>query len=150
MKARNPSGGIMQNKRYKPLIDKLFYIMLVPTAILTISMIVLATHSIPALIVTSVVAAAIIYLFISPLFGYVELREGSIFIKYGLFLAKEIPYGSIRGVEKERKFYCDSMLSLKGAFEHVNIKYGKFDVTTVSVKTNDALIRDIGERTSEK
>ena len=138
----------MQTKRYKPLVDKLFYIMLIPTLLLTAAMIVLATHSTLALIITCIVAAIILYLFISPLFGYVELREGSVFIKYGLFLSKEIPYSSIRGVQKEKKFYCDSMLSLKSALEHVNIKYGKFDVTTVSVKTNDALIKDIEERTS--
>jgi hypothetical protein len=65
-------------------------------------------------------------------------------------MKREIPYGRIRGMSLERKFYSDSMLSLKGAFEHVNIKYNRFDLISVSVRTNDALIDALNERISNK
>jgi hypothetical protein len=35
------------------------------------------------------------------------------------------------------------MLSLKNSFEHVNIKYNKFDMITISVKNNDELIEKL-------
>ena len=47
-----------------------------------------------------------------------------------------------------RKFYSDSMLSLKTSFEHVNVKNNKFDMISVSVKDNDGVIKDLEERTS--
>ena len=34
-------------------------------------------------------------------------------------------------------------MSLKNALDHINIKYNKFDITTVSVVDNDDLIRKI-------
>ena len=46
-----------------------------------------------------------------------------------------------KGIVKERKFYAESMMSLKNAFEHINIKYNAFDVTTVSVVDNDGFIK---------
>ena len=58
----------------------------------------------------------------------------------------EIPYTSIRDVCKERKFYSDSMMSLKYTLEHVNIKYNRFDLVSVSVVENDELIRDLTVR----
>ena len=83
------------------------------------------------------------YFVLSPLFGYVELREDSLFIKFGFFLSREIPYSKIRRVERDRKFYSESMLSLKSALEHVNVGYGSFDVVTVSVLNNDELVREL-------
>ena len=61
-------------------------------------------------------------------------------------LKKEIPYHKIRAIEKERGIYCNSIMSLKNALDHVNIKYNKFDVTTISVVGNDDLIREIEAR----
>jgi hypothetical protein len=88
----------------------------------------------------------IAYFIISPLFGYVELREKSVFIKFGFIMSREIPYEKIRGFSKARKFYSDSMLSLKNSFDHVNIKYNTFDMISVSVTDNDLLISDIEAR----
>ena len=86
------------------------------------------------------------YFFVSPLFGYVELRSDELFVKYGFFIKRRIPYASIKSLKKERKLYTDTMLSLKNAMEHVNIKFGSFDLTAVSVTDNDALIAAIEER----
>lgn len=136
----------MNNKRYKPLVDKLFWIIFIPTIALLIPLTVLAVFAPASLIIIIAVDIFIIYLLISPLFGYVELREKSLFIKYGLILKKEIPYSKIRSVQKDRKFLSESNLSLKNAYDHVNIKYNHFDLTIVSVVDNDDLINEINER----
>ena len=133
--------------RYYPSVDKLFYWIAIPTNILFVAalipMIMLApeglTIMIPAIVFTD-------YFLISPLFGYVELRDDELFIKYGFFLRKEIPYEKIREVTKERKVVAYSTLSLKNALEHINIKYNKFDMVTVSVNENDDLIKQLNER----
>ena len=133
-------------KKYKPLVDKLFLIIFLPTAALVLGgAVTLAVLERSTLIYTAPVSLFVLYFLVSPLFGYVELRESSLFIKYGFFLKKEIPYHKIRGVEKERKFYSESMMSLKNSFEHVNIKYNTFDITTVSVKDNSAFISELLE-----
>ena len=64
-------------------------------------------------------------------------------------LKKEIPYHKIRAIEKERGIYCNSIMSLKNALDHINIKYNKFDITTVSVVDNDDLIRKIEARRAD-
>ena len=134
------------NKKYKPLVDKLFWIISVPTILLVIGAIIISIYHAIALIIMSAVAAFVLYFFVSPLFGYVELRENSMFIKYGFILKKEIPYSKIRSVTKARKFYSDSMMSLKNSFDHVNIKYNTFDVTCVSVVDNDSFINELSKR----
>lgn len=136
----------MEKKRYLPLIDKLFFIVSIPTLILVGAGVAISVYSIPALIIMCAVALFVLYVLISPLFGYVELGESSLVIKYGFFLKKEIPYTSIRDITRERKFYSDSMLSLKNSLDHVNIKYNKFDVTSVSVKNNDEFIAELKKR----
>lgn len=136
----------METKRYKPLVDKLFWIISVPTILLVIGAIIISIYHAIALIIMSAVAAFVLYFFVSPLFGYVELRENSMFIKYGFILKKEIPYSKIRSVTKTRKFYSDSMMSLKNSFDHVNIKYNTFDVTCVSVVDNDSFINELSKR----
>ena len=136
----------METKRYKPLVDKLFWIISVPTILLVIGAIIISIYHAIALIIMSAVAAFVLYFFVSPLFGYVELRENSMFIKYGFILKKEIPYSKIRSVTKARKFYSDSMMSLKNSFDHVNIKYNTFDVTCVSVVDNDSFINELSKR----
>lgn len=138
----------MNIQRYKPLVDKLFWIISVPTTVLLIG-VTLAVCFFPAplaLFITILTDLIVIYFLISPLFGYVELREDSVYIKYGLFLNKEIPYRKIRKIEKERRFYSDSMLSLKNAFDHINIKYNTFDITSVSVVNNDIFIENLNKR----
>ena len=135
-------------KKYKALVDKLYFLFLVPTLILIAAMSVIACLS-PAplpIIITVAVDLAVIYLLISPLFGYAQIRENSLLIKYGLIIKKEIPYSKIRGAAKERKFYSDSMLSLKNAFEHINIRYNTFDVTTVSVIDNDGFLEELNHK----
>ena len=107
----------------------------------------LSIYHIVAFLLTLLVDVFVFYFLISPLFGYVELREDSVFIKFGLLLKREIPYGKIRGVTEERKFYADSMLSLKNALVHINIKYNSFDMVSVSVVGNGELKEEIEART---
>ena len=131
----------MKNIRFNPKIDKLFAIIFIPTVTLTACVTVIPSlFSLVTLWITLPTLIFVLYFLISPLFGYVELRENSVFIKYGFILKKEIPYEKIRGAFLERSFYSQSMMSLKNSFEHVNIKYNSFDVTTVSVKENQELI----------
>ncbi len=131
------------NKRFKPLVDKLYWMILVPTVTLLIGVTIVASFSPSALLIVIPLDLITFYLLTSPLFGYVELREKSLYVKYGLLLKKEIPYGKIRGAVKERRFYSESMMSLKNSFEHVNIRYNTFDVTSVSVVENDTFIKEL-------
>ena len=130
----------MQNKRFKPKIDKLFWIILIPTSILLLAFTALSFLSPAALFIIIPVDLFTFYFLISPLFGYVELREISVFIKFGFMLKREIPYRTVRSIKKERKIISESMLSLKNSLDHVNIKYNAFDTVAVSVKDNDELI----------
>jgi hypothetical protein len=137
--------------RFKPLFDKLTWLIFIPTVLLLIAATVLtAPYPIALLCIMLPVDIFTLYFLITPFFGYVELREEVIFVKFGFIMKREIPYGRIRGMSLERKFYSDSMLSLKGALEHVNIKYNRFDLISVSVRTNDALIDALNERISNK
>jgi hypothetical protein len=88
----------------------------------------------------------VFYFLFSPLFGYVELREETLFIKFGFFLKREIPYAKIRAFSKERKLYSDSMLSLKNSVDHINIKYNTFDIISVSVVDNDSFVSEATAR----
>lgn len=133
-------------KRYKPMVDRLFWIVLISTGLLVAAMTVLSAFQPMTLVITLPIDLIVAYLLVSPLFGYVELREDGIFIKYGLILKREIPYSKIRGAVKGKNFYSNSMLSLKNSFEHVDIKYNAYDVTTVSVVDNDGFIKDIEAR----
>ncbi len=137
----------MSNKKYKPKLDKLYWILFISTNLICVGITVIPLFSdFGALIVTIPTLLFVNYFFISPLFGYVELREETLFIKYGFFLKKEIKYSKIRKIEKQRRFYSESMMSLKNAIEHVEIKYNSFDVTTVSVVDNHAFISAVEER----
>ena len=128
----------------------MFLYVSIPTVLIlgTLTAFVLIRPVISAVIITAAADLLTLYFLISPLFGYVELREDTLFIKLGFFMKREIPYKSIRGTAKARKFYSDSMLSLKNSFEHVNIKYNRFDIMSMSVKDNDEFIKDLEERTS--
>ena len=137
-------------KRYKPKIDGLFYAIWVPTVLLLIACTVVACTEPMALLIVIAADIFTLYFLVSPLFGYVELRENTVFIRYGFFLTREIDYLRIRELKKERKPYTDTMLSLKNAMEHVTVKYNKFDVTTVSVTDNDDLMMNIRARIEAK
>lgn len=140
----------MKNQKYRPLFDRLYWWIAIPTLLFVlISTVILGILSLGTLFWMIPLSLFVLYFFISPFFGYVELRKDSVFIRYGFFLKKEIPYQKIRDVQKERKFYAESMMSLKNAFEHVNIKYNAFDVTTVSVVDNDAFIKTLHERCAD-
>ena len=135
---------IMETKRFKPKLDKLFWLQMVPTNLLCLGISIAGAITSPGtLFITLPVLLFVNYFFVSPLFGYVELRETELFIKYGFFITKTIPYAKLRSAEKDRKFYSESMMSLKNSLEHVNIKYNTFDVTTVSVEDNDAFIAEL-------
>ena len=139
----------MQNKRYKPLIDRMLYIVWVPTTVLLLIPTVLSVTNVTALIIMLAVDAFTYYFLVSSLIGYVELRERTVFIRFGFFLKREIPYERIRGIDKARKFYSESMLSLKNSFDHLNIRYNRFDIVCVSVVGNDELMAELEKRRSQ-
>ena len=138
----------MENKKFKPLLDKMFFMIWIPTSILLLVVTMLSFVDLLALVFMLFIDAFIGYFLVSPLYGYVELREQTVYVKLGFIVEREIPYSKIRGVSKERKFYADSMVSLKNALEHVNIKYNKFDLLSVSVVGNDELMKEIEARIS--
>ena len=140
----------MQSKRFKPLIDKLFLYIWIPTTVIMVALTAVCATHLLALLIVIPVDLFTYYFLVSSLCGYVELRESSVFIKFGFIIKREIPYNKIRGLAKERKFYSDSMLSLKNSFEHVNIKYNKFDMISVSVTNNDEFIAELEARISSR
>ena len=136
----------MEIKRYKPAVDKLFVWTAIVVGVFLSVMIAVSLMSPVALFVTLPTCFAVGYFVISPLFGYVELREKTVFIKLGFIMKREIPYDKIRGVEKARRFYSDSMLSLKSSLDHLNIKYNTFDIMSISVVESDGFVRELSER----
>ena len=136
----------MEYKRFKPLVDKMYLWICVPTAVFVLVPTVLACFEPTALFVMIPTLLLVSYFIITPLFGYIELREETLFVKFGFIMKREIPYSKIRGTEKKRGFYSESMLSLKCSFEHVNVKYNRFDIISVSVKENDVLISEIEQK----
>lgn len=137
----------MNSKTYKPKIDKLFWSLFIPTNAVCIAILIIPSFLEPqVLFITVPIFLFVNYFFTSALFGYVELRDKELFIKYGFFIKKEIPYDKIRSLERCRKFYSHSMLSLKNSYDHIDIKYNFYDVTTVSVKEQDAFVIELEER----
>ena len=136
----------MENLIFKPKYDKLFWCIWIPTSILMLGVTAIGFYAPTTLFLLIPIDLFTFYFLISPLSGYVELRQSTLFVRFGFFITREIPYAKIRGLMKERRWYSESMLSLKSAMEHVNIKYNAFDVLTVSVTDNDALILAIEER----
>ncbi len=127
--------------RFRPKIDRLFAFIFIPVLVILLGVTVTVGIFEPASLLYFIpIGLFVLYFLISPLFGFVELSENELFIKYGFFLKKSIPYEKIRSLEKSRSFYSTSMMSLKCAFEHIDVKYNTFDVTTVSVADNDEFI----------
>lgn len=138
----------METKRYSPNFDRFYRLAIVlPTELvmlaLTVTMAILEPTSlfydIPVLLFVN-------YFVISPMTGYVELREEGLYIRFGFFMKREIPYAKVRGIAKEHKFYADSMLALKGSLDHINVKYNKFDLVSISIKNTDEFIAELSER----
>ena len=136
----------MENVRFKPQIDRLFWFIWIPTMILLAVGTAIACTSLVALLIMLATDIFTLYFLISPLFGYVELREQTVYIRFGFFTSREIEYSRIRSVNTERKWYSESMLSLKCAYEHVNIKCNSFEMVTVSVEGNADLARELDRR----
>ena len=139
----------MEKKRFLPQIDRLFWIILSISAAVMIPLTCLMFFPpFNALVFFTILASDLLVAFfiISPLFGYVELRESTVFIKFGIFLTREIPYAKIRELKTGRAFYSESIISLKNALDHVNIRYNSFDVVTVSVKNNDEFIEAVNKK----
>jgi hypothetical protein len=139
----------MNVKRYKPAIDKLFYIIWIPTIILMMAATILCFVEIIVFIIMIFVDIFTFYFLITSLVGYVELREETIYVKFGFIVKRDIPYNKIREVIKERKVMSTSFLSLKNSLEHIKIKYNKFDEVVVSVVENDELINELEKRISK-
>ena len=134
------------NKRFKPKIGKTFYVIWIPT-VLFLSVMTAVSLVVPlAFVILLLTDALTLYFLLTSLFGYVELRDDAVFVKFGFIAKAEIPYSTIRGVTKERKLYADSIMSLKNSLDHVNIKYNRFDIVSVSVTDNDELISEIEAR----
>ena len=137
----------MRNEqKFKPLFDKTYRGIWISLCIFMALFTVLAAFEPTALFVMIPTDLFVLYFLVSPLFGYVELREESVFIRFGWILKREIPYQKIRGITKERKFYSDSMLALKNAMEHINIKYNTFDMISVSIVESEAFVQALEER----
>ena len=132
--------------RFKPMIDKLFFIIWIPTVILMIAVTIPCLFHISTLLLMIPIDLFVFYFLVSSLVGYVELRENTLFIKFGFILKKEIPYEKIRSIFKERRFISESMMSLKNSFEHLTVRYNKFDTVCVSVVGNDKLCEEIRVR----
>lgn len=138
----------MNAKRFKPKIDKMFWWILIPTMTLLLGMTVAFAFLSPLSVLFIMLPTDVfcLYFIISPLFGYAELREDALFIKFGFIMKREIPYSKIRGTSFARKFYSDSMLSLKSALDHVNVKYNTFDLVSISVVENEEFVTELLDR----
>ena len=134
------------NKRFKPKIGKTFYVIWIPTVLFLSVMTAVSLVAPLAFVILLLTDALTLYFLLTSLFGYVELRDDAVLVKFGFIAKAEIPYSTIRGVTKERKLYADSIMSLKNSLDHVNIKYNRFDIVSVSVTDNDELISEIEAR----
>ena len=135
----------MDKKRFMPHIDWINRVIFIIAIVLMLGLTVEICLFPEPLAICLVIPLELImlYILISPFFGYVELRENTVFIKFGLILKKEIPFSVIRGAERVVKTSSDSIISLKTAFEHINIKYNRYDVVSVSIKDGDEFIAEI-------
>ncbi len=140
----------METKRYKPRFDKLFLWIVIPTAALMLAVFALTAvqRSVGGFIFIGATTLFVAYFFISPCFGFVELREETVFFKFGFFLKREVSYARIRGIERKHTVIADSILSLKNAMDHVNIKFNSFDLFSMSLKDEEDFISEIKKRSN--
>ena len=140
----------MQERQiFKPKFDKMYWWSLALCAVYMIAMTFVALWHVQVAIVIGAVDLLLIWVLVSPCFGYVELREETLFVKFGLILKREIPYARIRKIQKVRHWYSESIIALKNAMEHVDIRYNLCDVVSVSVVENDAFIEALKNRAAD-
>ena len=136
----------MENKRYKPLIDKYFYIIWIIMTIILLPLTIISIVYPAGFIILILTDIFCYYFMVSSLVAYVELKEDTLYIKFGFIMKREIPYNKIRSLEKEKRIITYSMLSIKNALEHINLKYNKYDMVTISLKNNDEFIKEVNEK----
>ena len=136
----------METKRFKPLVDKLFFWIWIPTILLLAVATVISACGTLAIIIMIAADLFCLYFLVSALFGYAELRETTLFVKFGFIIKREIPYYKILSMKKERKFYTETMLSLKNALDHVTVKYNHYDFIAISVVDLDEFISELALR----
>jgi len=68
----------MERRRFKPLVDKLFFILFIPTLLLLIAITVVGAFAPLSLLVVIPLDLFVLYFFVSPFFGYVEMRKTSL------------------------------------------------------------------------
>ena len=135
--------------RFKPRVDALYLWVAIPTTLLIVAMLVFSCvfFSLGALLISVFTLVFTGYFLFAPIWlGYAELREDGIFIDFGIFIKRTIPYSKIRKIERKRKWYSESMLSLKCAMEHLDIKYNRFDVVSVSLCNEDDFLEELNEK----
>ena len=136
----------MKPYRFKPKFDRLFYIPIGITVALMIFSTVICTLDPVGLWIIIAADLFVLYFICTSFAGYVELRESVVFVKFGFFLKREIPYNKIRKIDRQHKIYSESMLALKNSLDHINIRYNLYDIVSVSVVDNDELIGELCRR----
>ena len=77
----------MKNKKYRPLFDRLYWSISIPTLLLVlVTTVLLGVLSSETLFIMIPLSIFVLYFFVSPFFGYAELRETTLFIRFGFFL----------------------------------------------------------------
>ena len=135
--------------KFRPRVDKYYLWIAIPTEIFLIVMTVmtLVHFTLFGLIVMLLALALSSFFILSPIFfGYAELRDDELFVDFGVFIKRSIPYSRIRAIEKKRRFYSESMLSLKCAIDHVDIKYNRFDVLSLSLKDEEVFVEELNKK----
>ena len=138
--------------KFRPRVDKYYLWIAIPTEIFLIVMTVmtLVHFTLFGLIVMLIALALSSFFILAPIFfGYAELRDDELFVDFGVFIKRSIPYSRIRAIEKKRRFYSESMLSLKCAIDHVDIKYNRFDVLSLSLCNEDKFIAELNKKTAK-
>ena len=130
--------------KFKPRIDSYYLGIIAITELLVTAALALclADFTLGGLLIMLFTFIFMNFFIISPFFGYAELREEELYIKFGFFLRKAIPYSKIRAVEKKRDWYSSSLVSLKMAKEHLDVKYNRFDVVSLSIKDEEIFIEE--------
>ena len=137
-----------RKNRFAPRLDKLYFAVAVPTAVLLLCAVIIPAIPAPTtLFITLPIALFTAYFLVASLFGYAELREDALFIRFGAFLTRTIPYPKIRAITLEKSFISESMLSLKNAIEHIKISYNRFDVVCISVRDEARFVSLLEEKT---
>ena len=138
--------------KFRPRVDKYYLCIAIPTEIFLIVMTVmtLVHFTLFGLVVMLLALALSSFFMLSPiLLGYAELRENELFVDFGVFVKRSIPYSDIRAIEKKRRFYSESMLSLKCAIDHVDVKYNKFDMISLSLKDEERFVEELNKKTAK-